>query len=671
MSDADPFAFLDRPAAAAQSNAVGVGDDPFAFLDRSPSESKDRLEPIANYDGTDAIVHGMTLGMSEPVAALFTAGRRYLSGDSPDFDYSQAYRERQRGRQIYEENNPLANALNNVGGGALSGGLALPRAAATAAPSVVGTLGQIAKGSVLGAGMGGVMGASDNASSLGRAGSGALSGAELGGVVGAVVPAAVAVAPPAVRVARSLLNPSGTAADDAATSAIASRLSSDIRGGGPSLAQMTDRLNNAEVPLSLADVAGTNTRNLAGSLARSNSPASQVMENALTTRDRGMGDRLISVINRDISSAPSAFDATQALTAAQKANAAPLYDTAFASGPVYSDRLQGFLDNPRVQQGLKTGYTIERDNALAEGRPFAPNDYAIRFNEAGDPVFFETPNMRTLDTAKQGLDTMLEGYRNPITGELNLDPEGRAINNVRKAFLNELDNLNPDYAAARSAYAGPADVKDAIALGRSFTTKEPEQIQSLVSNFSPSQREGYLLGAAQTLRNQVSRTSDGGNEALRVGYSDFARRQLRPLFDSDAGFAAFMKPIDEERLGARTLALVPARPAGETTGGPTGVGRAVIGAVAGGNPAAGFGIAAARGLADLLSSHLAGQTPQAQTAAAHMLTTTNPAYRQMALDEIAGKFRPKGGYVSPLAGILAGVQASKTPALNLFVPTPE
>ena len=43
----------------------------------------------------------------------------------------------------------------------------------------------------------------------------------------------------------------------------------------------------------------------------------------------------------------------------------------------------------------------------------------------------------------------------------------------------------------------------------------------------------------------------------------------------------------------------------------------------------------------------------------------------MALDEIAGKFRPKGGYVSPLAGILAGVEASKTPALNLFVPSPE
>ena len=478
------------------------------------------------------------------------------------------------------------------------------------------------------------------------------------------------------------------------------------------------------------------------------------MENALTSRDKGMGDRLISVINRDISSAPSAFDATQALTAAQRAAAAPLYEKANAAAPLYSDRLEQFTKEPIVQKGLAEAMDIQRLEALARGDTFDPHSYSVTLDDLGTPTFStagpakepwrppdivefltraggikdqggelramdlnrvnqgtfgrlahangmpldtarETaeearylpsgsdindllgaidtsyrgkpvysandegpaqlwqqwrsqelkapqgpsdfapgqafdPNemfqglkngwdMRTLDAAKRGLDNMLEQYRDSTTGRLALDQRGRAIDQVRRAYVSELDKLNPDYAAARSAFAGPADVKDAIALGRSFTTKEPEQIQALVGNFSPSQREGYLLGAAQTLRNQVSRTSDGGNEALRVGYSDFARRQLRPLFDSDAGFAAFMKPIDEERLGARTLALVPARPAGETTGGPTGVGPAVIGAVAGGNPAAGFGIAAARGLADLLSSHLAGQTPQAQTAAAHML----------------------------------------------------
>jgi hypothetical protein len=86
---------------------------------------------------------------------------------------------------------------------------------------------------------------------------------------------------------------------------------------------------------------------------------------------------------------------------------------------------------------------------------------------------------------------------------------------------------------------------------------------------------------------------------------------------------------------------------------------------------AGLGIAGFKGLANLLGSHLLGQTPQAQTAAAHMLTTTNPAYRQMVLEQLMSASRPAGAYVSPLTGLLAGTHSSMRPALNLIVPSEE
>jgi hypothetical protein len=681
MSD-DPFTFLDKkPTAPVAAPISGDAPDPFAFLEPPASASTDRLEAVAPYSGTDAIVHGMTLGLNEPLRALATAGSRYLRGATPEFDYQQPMKEIQRGRDMYAVNNPISNFVNNLGGGVAGGGIAtLGAKAATVAPTALGSLGQILKGAATGAGMGGIMGAADNATSIGEAAPAALHGAEMGAALGGAIPAGLAAVPAASRVARGLLNPSGPAADEAAIAALAARQSRSQAGGGPSIAQMSSQLNQAETPLTIADVAGKPVRNYLGSLARSDTPAAQVVESALVGRDQGMGDRLINVINRDISSSPSAFDATQALTQAQKTNSAPLYEKALNSGPLYSDRLQQFLDNPRVQTGINKGVRIERDNALAEGRAFNPNDYAIvNFNSAGDPIIGPVPNMRLLDTAKQGLDDMLEPYRNAVTGHLQLDGEGRAINNVRKSFIKELDSLNPDYAAARQAFAGPAQVKDAIAQGRDFSSYEPEQIKSLVSSLNPSEKEGYLLGAAQSLRNKVNDTSLGGNESLKIGYSTGSQQRLRQLFDSDAQFAQFMKPIEEERLGARTKysvmgnSLSGERVAADVANNPVmsmggGVGPAVVGAVAGGNPVAGFGIAAAKSLANILGSHLMGQTPQAQTAAAQMLTSTDPAYRQLVLNQMLGAAQPAGRYISPLSGLLAGTHSSMRPALNLIVP---
>src|SRR3546814_19291831 len=90
-----------------------------------------------------------------------------------------------------------------------------------------------------------------------------------------------------------------------------------------------------------------------------------------------------------------------------------------------------------------------------------PRGLGLAFNDAGDVVFEETPaNMRTLDYIKRGLDDVLERYRDPTTGRLVLDNTGRAIDQTRRALLDELDNINPDYAKARAAWAGPSQNLD-------------------------------------------------------------------------------------------------------------------------------------------------------------------------------------------------------------------
>jgi hypothetical protein len=50
-----------------------------------------------------------------------------------------------------------------------------------------------------------------------------------------------------------------------------------------------------------------------------------------------------------------------------------------------------------------------------------------------------------------------------MTGRLS--QEGVAIDKVRAAFLSKLDQINPDYAAARQAWAGPTVTQNAFNRG--------------------------------------------------------------------------------------------------------------------------------------------------------------------------------------------------------------
>jgi hypothetical protein len=60
---------------------------------------------------------------------------------------------------------------------------------------------------------------------------------------------------------------------------------------------------------------------------------------------------------------------------------------------------------------------------------------------------------------------VIEAYRDPVTGRLNLDTVGRAINATQREFIKELDKLNPAYGEYRAAFAGPAKLANALTKG--------------------------------------------------------------------------------------------------------------------------------------------------------------------------------------------------------------
>lgn len=226
-----------------------------------------------------------------------------------------------------------------------------------------------------------------------------------------------------------------------------------------------------------------------------------------------------------------------------------------APGAVWSPRLQEFLDHPDVQQGIKRGWKIERNDALAEGRPIVDKEYAIvGHDDAGDPIVGKVPTMKLLMVAKEGIDAMLEGdSMRTQFGELN--KMGVSLDKVRKEFISELDRLNPDYKPARDSWAGHTDSRIALKDGQKVFSTEPEKIKYQFENeFTDSEKEFYRLGAANVMRKMVRQTGEAGDETRRLIGSEQSRLQLRAMFPSDQEFEHFFASLNAENLMFNTWA---------------------------------------------------------------------------------------------------------------------
>lgn len=174
------------------------------------------------------------------------------------------------------------------------------------------------------------------------------------------------------------------------------------------------------------------------------------------------------------------------------------------NGGVWSPRLQQFLDSPEVKAGISRGLTIQRREALASGEPFNPNEYALKgFDENGDPIVGNVPNLRLLDAGKRGLDAMLEDYRDKTTGKMQWNEESRSLEAVRKAYVDEIDHVAPpEYGQARSAASDYLSANHAFQLGQKSILNNrvtEAQFRGMVKNMSTSDIEAMKGGIANKI----------------------------------------------------------------------------------------------------------------------------------------------------------------------------
>lgn len=622
----------DAAGAANPASGPAPAWQSYAEVPAPPLES---TSPATGYDlyrkVTDAANRGLTFGLSDKVGAAVLATGHELGLKSPQDvagasdTWSEAYHKsldalRQEGEK-FGETNPIASRAAETAG--VVGSVAsLPSRGVAAA---AGLLPKIAEGMKVGGTAGGLagFGASKDESALGdvaATGAGAATGAAIGGTGGAV--ADRVVAPIYNWIARRF---SPAAVENQAVQTIAKRMTQDANAGGPRAQDMLDMFNAAqEKPQALVDVAGENVRAYGGQIARQPGEARQFARDVLNQRDVGAGPRIAADVDQGISSGGSVYDTNEALMQARSAAAQPRYDAAFQQQKVWSPRLQNFLDDPVMQQGLRRGMELERVDSVTQNKPFNPTQLGVDLDAEGNVKFRDTPNMRVLDAGKRGLDSMIADERNPITGRLS--QRGVSLDQFRRAYLGELDPLDSSgaYANARASWAGPSASMDAVRAGQAVLNRPPEEIAADVARLrqnSPGDLEFYKLGAADAIKEKIAKTGMGGDEAKRLVGNQYTQQQLRPLFDTPQDYDGFINSVTaENRMFETRQRLIgnsaTAERLAEDAGNEGAAGHAIRGAVALAEGAPGAAGLSAMKAVGALSR---GESPAVNAAAARML----------------------------------------------------
>lgn len=319
---------------------------------------------------------------------------------------------------------------------------------------------------------------------------------------------------------------------------------------------LTSRLEELGPNAALVDAGGTNTRRLGETIANMPGPAAKQAEDFLESRSQGQASRLNTAVNVATGSPGDFYGTVAELTQQRAKDAAPKYAAAFGRSkvsPAIAAKLEPIVSDPIGQDALQRGMRVIELENLATGTPFNPADYGVTRGEGGKwQLQPGRTNLRLYDGVKRGLDDIVEGFRDGTTGRLNLDQYGRAVNDVRAAYVGRLRSIFPRYASALDAWAGPSRALDALSMGRQALTNDPEVTAKAIGNLAPADKQFFLAGVARALKDKVDSVQDGADATRRIFGNQLIRDRIAAAFDDPAAFDQFRKTVEQEATFAKT-----------------------------------------------------------------------------------------------------------------------
>ena len=506
-----------------------------------------------------AVGQGLGLGFGDEAVARV---RAKMEGRP----YEDVVREEREAYQRFQEKNPftalgteLVSGLIPTIGMAMIPGAGTPGAVlggtrtAMAAQRLASALpkfmtGTTAKAAGAGLTTGAISGAGSETE--GNRTSGAFSGGATGLVLGPTVAKSIEMGGKGVRAVKNAIKPSPNAVEQRATNKVLEAMARDEMDAKG----LSDKLNkdiNLGVKSTIMD-ASPSLSSLGEAVVTRPGPGRKILGTGLEERLEGGREAAAARALKDIGKNVDYVAQEDTLMGKLRANANTLYDQAYAHGSVDDTRILKVLEDDTFKKAFREAQAISGKEARAaelrgeDASRFKLQDIYGADKDGNLTTVGKIPDVRTLDYIKRGIDALIDkGYR----GEGMSKAEANALKDLKKAYVQVIDENVPEYAVARAKYAGDMEVLDALRLGRTDYLSPkmlPAEAKKVVDALSDGERDALRAGVAQSLLTKVMDAPQQVNAAQRIIGAPATRKRLEALFQDPNEYKVFEAAMQRE-----------------------------------------------------------------------------------------------------------------------------
>lgn len=330
------------------------------------------------------------------------------------------------------------------------------------------------------------------------------------------------------------------------------------RGFGPDATDMDSARRTLEmarqndIPFTVADTGGENTRALLRSATNTSPEARQQISDITSQRFWAQSERVNRFINAITGRRVDTEQAGEILQQAARAANAPAYRRAYAAGQdLWTPELQQLTQSPNFRSAMQKAESIGQDIAAMEGFPPIPQPFTFS-RDGAQLTPGMMPNLQFWDYVHRALQGA-EG----VARRAGDDDTARRVGNLNRQLTDHLDTLVPEFAQARGGAARAFGYRDALEYGQDVLTnnRETGAIARELRAFSPEELALVRHAALNDLVERVSKVGDTGDVVTRIFRSDKARRRLEMVIGAQqAGRIQHLVAI--ENLMNRTRAAL-------------------------------------------------------------------------------------------------------------------
>jgi hypothetical protein len=506
------------------------------------------------------------------VAREIAGGLMYEWGDEveaffrtlvTDETYDEAKNQINSERETFQNIDPTATALMNVGGGIMGGaaeGAAAARLGMQLPQMLQPTTGQpirnVARSATTGAASGAGAGALTAAGADQNVGIGAAVGAATGGTIS-----------PAVDLGRAGLQrllsgsggntPIGPASpvndynpNNRALRKLLTSIEDDTGLRGAAAVDATrQRLGEFETAqrgaeVAMPDLAGRNLRKTTDALVSTPGPASQQISDMLYTRQSGQRERLLDTLQRNLAEGtdPERF-ATQ--MAERRSELSPRYQA------IQNDLMQ----DPTYQQ------IYERDPRFAQQHDLIQRNYQYTGEPTSGPIRQGNTvrpgpyTVRNIEDTRQGVSYLMD--KNPVESGYVSGANRRSLSRNYDEMMQAASRENPTYQELRREGFDTRNMQELNLQGyKEVPRMPPEQLEDLVRDRTPAEINALRSGFVQRMKDQMNEVKADAGDRTRDWSSPNMQRRMEILFDSPEQFQQFQREMDAERTMSKSANYV-------------------------------------------------------------------------------------------------------------------